>query len=247
MKTFLLVVAVVVLNLTNSLSAQETGTIKGTVTDEKGKNLPFVSVALFEDSTFVTGMVTDDNGDFTFKLLTPIAYNIRLTSIGYNTKWMSGVEVFANKTSYANKNMEPLTNTLGIITVSTDAWEKPAVDPTFSTMTIIDINQIENIAESPSDIIQVIVSVTPGILPTDDGKDIYMRGSRRGSTAYYIDGNKVMMNEGAPGMGIGGISVLTGGVPAEYGDCTGGLVLITTKDYKVESRRKEKAREARDE
>ncbi len=247
MKTLKLIVAVVALIIAGTLSAQETGIIKGTITDEKGKNLPYVSVALFEDSTFITGMITDDNGDFTFKLLTPVSYNIRLTSVGYNIKWMSGVEVFANKTSYTNNSMQPSTNTLGPVTVTTTPWEKPAIDPKFSDLTIIDINQLEDIAESKSDIIQVIVSVTPGILPTDDGKDIYMRGYRSGSTAYYIDGNKVIGNEGAPGTGIGGVTVLTGGVPAEYGDCTGGLVLITTKDYKVESRRKERAREARDE
>jgi hypothetical protein len=43
-----------------------------------------------------------------------------------------------------------------------------------------------------------------------------------------------------PGPGIAGMEVLTGGVPAEYGDCTGGLVIITTKEYKWEMRKKEK-------
>ncbi len=247
MKTLKLIVAVAALLIAGTLSAQETGIIKGTITDSKGTNIPFVSVALFEDSTFITGMITDDNGDFTFKLLTPITYNVRLTSLGYNTKWISKVEVSANKTSYIYKSMESATNTLGPVVITTDAWEKPAIDPTFTTMTIIDINQIEDIAESKSDLIGIIVSVTPGILPTDDGKDIYLRGSRRGSTAYYIDGNRVIGNEAVPGNGIGGISVITGGVPAEFGDCTGGLVIVNTKDYKVESRRKERARDASDE
>jgi hypothetical protein len=114
-------------------------------------------------------------------------------------------------------------------------------------MTPIRIDQVENIPVSKGDIIGLITAVTPGVLATDDGKDLYVRGSRSGSTQYIVDGNKILGSPEVPGMGIAGIEVLTGGVPAEYGDCTGGIVIITTKEYKWEMRRKEMERRARKE
>ena len=127
---------------------------------------------------------------------------------------------------------------LKTVTVVSEKWEKPVINSTYSTVTNITIDQIENIAAPKNDVIAILIAVTPGVLATADGKDIYMRGSRRGTTAYYIDGNKIIGSPDVPGLGISGMEILTGGVPAEYGDCTGGLVIITSKDYKVEMRRK---------
>jgi outer membrane receptor protein involved in Fe transport len=130
------------------------------------------------------------------------------------------------------------------IEVTSESYEKPIINPTFSTVTSISIDQIEKGATPKNDIIRIVTNLTPGVMPTDDGKDLYMRGSRRGTTAYYIDGNRAIGSPEVPGLGISSIEVLTGGVPAEYGDCTGGLVIITTKEYKTEMRRKQMARTA---
>ena len=102
-------------------------------------------------------------------------------------------------------------------------------------------------AVQKGDIVSMIINVTPGVMPTPDGKNLYIRGSRQGSTGYYIDGNKIMSSAEVPGIGIAGIEVITGGVPAEYGDCTGGVVIITTKEYKMEMRRKEMRKREREE
>ena len=141
--------------------------------------------------------------------------------------------------------MKTKVETLGIVEVISDKWEKPIIDSRFSDLTTISIEQIENSAVGKSDIVSLMISVTPGIQPTEDGKDIYMRGSRQGSTGYYVDGNRTMGVPEVPGQGIASMEVLTGGVPAEYGDCTGGLVIITTKEYKWEMRKKEMQRRDR--
>ena len=247
MKTLRTIAFNVVLTVATALQAQETGIIKGSITDEKGKAFSFVTVALMEDSTLVTGATTDDSGDFTFKQLIPGMYNLQLSFVGYKTKMVKAVEVKPNVTSYIYKSMKPATDTLGTIIVVAEKWEKPIFDATTETVTAISIEQIENIVFQKSDIIMVITALTPGILATDDGKDIYMRGSRRGSTAYIIDGNRVIGSPEVPGPGISGMEVLTGGMPAEYGDCTGGLVIITTKDFKTEMRRKQIAKTEREE
>ncbi len=48
----------------------------------------------------------------------------------------------------------------------------------------------------------------------------------------YIDGVKQDDNlRGVPGSSIGSLTVYVGGVPAKYGDVTGGVVVIETKSY----------------
>ncbi len=245
MKKLNVFTALVALYIATGLSAQETGMIKGTITDEKGANMPMVTVALLEDSTLISAISTDNNGDFTFKLLTPGWYNLQFTFVGYHIKKVDGVQVSPNKTSYVYKSLNLESTLLGKAEVFADVWVKPIVDVEFSSIQTISIDKIERSAAGSSDLIGMITSFSTDVQPADNGKDLYMRGSRTGSNGYYIDGNRVVGTGNVPGLGIAEIIVLTGGVPAEYGDCTGGLVIITTKDYKTEMRRKEMARRQR--
>ncbi len=78
---------------------------------------------------------------------------------------------------------------------------------------------------------KLIGSLTPE-LKTDENGQFIVRGSRAGSTATYIDGMRLTGGLGNfPGSAIKSISVYTGGVPAKYGDITGGVVVIETKSY----------------
>ena len=239
MKKVKLIAALVAATFATVLSAQETGIIKGTITDEKGGNMPMVTVALMEDSTLLSAISTDNNGDFTFKLLTPGLYNLRFSFVGYHLKKVDGVEVSPNRTSYVYKSMVPESIVLTGAEVVADAWVKPIINSDFSTMQTISIDQIEHLSTGKSDIMAMVVALSADVQPSDDGKDLYMRGSRTGTNGYYIDGNRITGTAEVPGQGISEMIVLTGGVPAEYGDCTGGLVIITTKDFKTEMRRKE--------
>lgn len=243
MKTIL---TLCILIISSTIFAQTEGTIKGTVVDEKNIPMPFAPVAVLQDSTIISSTQTDVNGEFTVKNLTPGKYNIKSFFTSYNTTLLEKVAVNPNQISYVTINMSLTATGLPPVVVSA-LYIAPAFDAQFSTVTPISITQIENAAVGKTDIIGLIVMTTPGVLETNDGKDLYIRGSRRGSTAYYVDGNKTMEVPDVPGMGISGMEVLTGGVPAQYGDCTGGLVIITTKEYKWEMNRKQNEIEDRKE
>ncbi len=58
---------------------------------------------------------------------------------------------------------------------------------------------------------------------------INIRGSRSDATSYYVDGIKVRGGVGLPQKGTEQITVITGGVPAQYGDATGGIISVTTR------------------
>ena len=36
---------------------------------------------------------------------------------------------------------------------------------------------------------------------------------------------------GIPGIAVGSVKVYTGGIPAAYGDVTGGVIVVETKSY----------------
>jgi hypothetical protein len=227
--------------------AQSSGTVRGTITDNEGAPLFGAIVRVMDDSTYITGASTDPDGNYTIKDITPGYYDLEVAYTGMAKQRIRKVNVDPEQVAYVNTKMKSADNTLNVVVIEEKVYEKTIVNPLYTTMTAIRHDQIEKIPVTPGDIIQIVVGITPGVLATDDGKDLYVRGSRRGSTQYIIDGNKVMGSPDVPGLGIEGIEVLTGGVPAEYGDCTGGIVIITTKDYKWEMRRKEMQRRQREE
>ncbi|MGZ4035207.1 MAG: carboxypeptidase regulatory-like domain-containing protein [Bacteroidia bacterium] len=246
MKTIKLILAITVFSIASSLTAQTTGSIKGSVLDEKGKPMPFVAVVIYQDSSIVTSAQTDDNGEFRVAQITPGKYYLKATFTGYNIQLLNNVITEPNKTIYVELKMALAANALKPVVV-TAQFHPDIVDKDFTSVTPIKIDQIENSAVGKTDLVALIISVTPGVLPSEDGKDIHIRGARTGTTEYIVDGNKTMGVPEVPGLGISGMEVLTGGVPAEYGDCTGGIVIITTKDYKWEASRKKIAKENREE
>ncbi|MFL5765302.1 MAG: carboxypeptidase regulatory-like domain-containing protein [Bacteroidia bacterium] len=244
MKTTRNILAICFLLTAGISMAQNNGSIKVTVVDEKKQPLPFTAVAVMEDSTVVKSGQTDINGEFTFKDVIPGRYNINAQMIGYNKFLYKGVKVESNITRYLDINMsQSAINLTGAVV--TAEWVAPAFNSDFSTVQRINADQIEHSAVGKNDVMQLVLTRNSDVMPTNDGKGLYMRGSRSGSTSYYVDGNRTMEAPQVPGMGIGGMEVLTGGVPAQYGDCTGGIILITTKDYKVEMLRKKNAQEDR--
>ncbi len=67
-----------------------------------------------------------------------------------------------------------------------------------------------------------IVATTAGTTSIDGG-DVNIKGSRSNATNYYIDGIRVSGSL-PPVQDIEQLQVITGGLGAEYGDVTGGVI-----------------------
>ena len=77
---------------------------------------------------------------------------------------------------------------------------------------------------------QNVAATTAGIYQSDSDGAVNVRGSRSNATAYYIDGIKITGNSNVlPQSAIDQMTVVTGGLPAQYGDATGGIISITTR------------------
>ena len=86
----------------------------------------------------------------------------------------------------------------------------------------------EDLSKMPGRSAASIASTVAGV--SGAGTDgLSVRGSRSSGTFYYIDGIKVRGSTNLPKAALEEVSVITGGVPANYGDATGGIISITTR------------------
>ena len=165
--------------------------------------------------------------------------------MGMKKVLIPGVEVTADRATYMKDlRMEASTNVMDTLNVV--AYRRKLIskdDP--SRMTLL----AEEFAKDPTrkDPIQFLSKNFAGVTAAPNGDGLYFRGSRTENMASYIDGVKV---SGAvprvPPSAISSVSVYTGGLPARYGDVTGGVIVMETKTYQemYQHYQAEQAREA---
>lgn len=69
-----------------SAVAQNNGSISGNVFDKKlNESVPYVTITIKENEQIITGVLTDDSGNFTVKSLAPKNYTVEVSFIGYKT------------------------------------------------------------------------------------------------------------------------------------------------------------------
>ena len=81
----------------------------------------------------------------------------------------------------------------------------------------------------------MITAVCSSCSETPDHQ-LVMRGARTGTVEYVVDGQRMFGTAQVPSQAIEQVSVLMGGIPAEYGDLTGGVIVVSTKDFVSGSR-----------
>ncbi len=213
--------------LGGSLFAQSgQGELRGKVVDNKTKEgVPFAGVIVELNGTQIAAQQTDFDGNYVIKPITPGKYDIRVEIIGYNKRIINGVIIQSGRQTYVNPDLVASVTTLTTVTVSD--YAKPLIErdnnQSGGTLTA------EEIAKLPTRNINSLASTTAGVYQSDEGAALSVKGSRSDANDYYIDGVKVRGIAGVPQGAIEQISVITGGVPAQYGDATGGIITITTK------------------
>ncbi|MEO6168403.1 MAG: TonB-dependent receptor, partial [Chitinophagales bacterium] len=209
----------------NTILAQ-TGELQGKVFDQVTKEgIPFANVVLEMNGSQRAFGETDDNGRFTIKPVTPGTYDIKVSYLGYRPKTFTGVIVNSDKITFQDVPMESSVETLPDVVVSTQRLVDPDKTTTGSTITK---DEIANIATRDT---RNYASLTAGVFQRDDEDALNIGGARDYSTKYYIDGIAVRSGGSVslPASAIEQLTVLTGGIPARYGDATGGIINITTR------------------
>jgi len=199
-------------------------TFEGKVTDaETGEAILFGTVAMYKNGVLTDGGETDLDGNYFFSDVDPGTYDVEVSYVGYTTERQVGVIINAGRT---NRLDFKLTTGVLVDEVVITSYKVPLIeiDNTSSGGTVT----AEKIRTLPTKNINALAASTAGLSSVDDGA-INVRGSRSNATDYYIDGIRVSSNSLIPESEIEQLQVITGGLPAEFGDVTGGVISITSK------------------
>ncbi len=226
--------AVLLMALTaGTVAIAQSGALKGKVVDEtNGEGISFANVQLEQEGNAVAKTVADIDGNFTIKPIAPGKYDLKAGTVGFQPLIIKGVIIGGDKTTYQDLKMK--STAVEMTTFEVVEYTEPLIDPDTKTGGTVTREEFQAM---PSKNINSVASTTAGVFQQDEGDAISIRGSRKnesngekGAVDYYIDGEKVRgASAGLPQSSIEQISVITGGVPAQYGDATGGIINITTR------------------
>ena len=208
-----------------TLSYGQDGAIKGKIIDKvTGESIPFANVVVNRGGRLSGGATTDFDGYYTVKPLNPGKYDVIVTYIGYKTIKMVDVIVTPDAITFQDLKMASAAEELDIVEVI--GYEVPLIskDKTQSGETVTR----DDIASMPSRDALGVAATVGGVFKSKNG-DLNVRGTRDGATNVYIDGVRVRGSSSLPQSAIDQVSVVTGGIPAKYGDATGGIISITTR------------------
>lgn len=204
---------------------QASGEIQGKVTDAKsGEPIPFANVNVTINGA-LAGVQTDFDGFYSIKPIPAGEYTVKVSFVGYATQQIEKVLVRTDKITFLDVQLKEEGTVLNEVEIV--AYKVPLLqaDETATGGTITK----EEIQNLPTRNVQSIASQTAGVYQADEGSNLNVRGARAEATDYYIDGIKVRGSSTLPASAIEQLSVITGGLPARYGDATGGVINITTR------------------
>ena len=213
-----------------SFSQSGLGTVKGLVKDEvSGESLPISKVLLMQNGTIKGAANTDFDGKFQINGVLPGVYDVEVRNQdGYQPGVTTGVNISPDKITFLdNLVLSKPKSVLDIAEIKVTAYKIPLIDKDggASGATI----GREDIARLPVRSAAGVASSVGGVNTNEGSGAISVRGSRQDGTYFYIDGIKVRGSANLPKSALEEVSVITGGVPANYGDVTGGIISVTTR------------------
>lgn len=224
-----LLIAALSLAISGPVLAQTTGRIAGQVFDSAEQPIPGVTVAVRSSRLQgVRRVSTDERGEFRFAFLPPGSYDVEASKPGFRTVQTPGVAVELDRTATLRVRVEiaaiaetvAVTGALSEIDVTNTAT---GINATADLYTRIPLGRS----------FLAVARVAPGTQEDEVGTAFY--GSTGAENQYVIDGlNSTGTERGLPTKELNfdfvqEVEVKTGGLPAEYGRATGGVVNVLTK------------------
>jgi hypothetical protein len=217
-----------------------TGSIQGTVEDEKGGAVAGANVdAINLGTNFTTSVMTDQDGRFNFLSLASGRYTVSITKPGFATMDQTGITLTVGQTLSL-----PVTMKVSATQEKIEVTATPDIVDTVSSTSTDTLNE-QAVAETPvlGRKFADLLTLTPGvsIVQGPDGDEINFNGQRGVFNNISLDGGD--FNNGFFGEQLGGqraaiditldavkeFQVVASGANAEFGRTAGGVVNVITK------------------
>ncbi len=222
----------ILLSLGPTVFAQRIGSVQGVVKDPGGALVPNAQITVTQPVTsYRQTTQTDSQGSFKLVNLPFNTYKIRAEASGFQPAEESiDLESTIPLTIELSLSLE---ETTAAVTVTTETGAMIEPDRTSSDTDISQTILERPIGAAPSRAIESIVASTPGFVTDDNGR-MHPRGSES-QVQYVVDGVPITDNLSAifstslDARTLRTVEVLTGGIPAEFGDKLAGVISVNTR------------------
>lgn len=202
---------------------QNLGDARGKVVDKSNK-IPLEGVTVtIKGNGIERKALTDSIGNYDFRGIPAGSYAIDM-SLSFYGKASGYIEVTATSTSVIPAVELEFGAEIEVVVVRPSHFDVGKID--HMEIGVAEIAQ----SSAKNDLKTMVEAYTPGVTQTPSGQ-LYFKGSRADASGYYLDGVKMDKMPTVPSSSLGGIQVYTTGLPAQYGDVTGGVVVVRTKTY----------------
>jgi hypothetical protein len=236
---FVLVLALSCASLTWGQGQITTGTVQGTVLDEKGGSVPGATVVIKNlDTNYTRAEMTSDDGHFLFLNLSPGRYTVTVSKQGFTTIIQQNVNLTVGQVISLSVTVK-----VSAVAEQIVVSDVPVVETT-KTESSATLNELA-VASTPvlGRKFEDLLTLTPGVSISQgpDGDEININGQRGIFNNISLDGGDY--NNGFFGEQMGGqraaiditleavkeFQIVASGANAEFGRTAGGVVNVITK------------------
>lgn len=221
------------------LNAQETGTVKGKIIDQKSREaLPFVNILVYGTSI---GATSDGDGNFEIKNV-PFGYvKIQATFIGYQSVISEDYLVTNEKVPYIILSMKEDSQQLNEVVINSNVFKRTLESPL--SVQSLGVAEIEKNPGGNRDILRVLQSL-PGVASTPGFRnDVIVRGGSSQENRFFLDGIEIPVinhyqTQGSTGGPVGILNAdlirnatfYASAFPANRGNLLSSAIEFTQKD-----------------
>ncbi len=194
------------------------GSLRGIITDAAtGEVIPFANVALKDSAgNIVAGGASDISGKYNINPIDPGTYSVEVNFAGYTPLKLMDLKISPDRTTIQNFKLREASEMLEEVTIT---YEQPLISPTKNSSSI----SAEPIREMSVRDVSRVSSQSAGATQDANG-NIKIRGARSEGTVYFINGVKIRGSVNVPQAAIQSVEIVTGGLPAQYGDAESGAI-----------------------
>lgn len=232
----LFTISLLLLAIVNLYAQDNTQTIKGNVIDKQAQfGLPGASIVILNTDP-AKATLSDANGKFSIKDISPGRYDIKFTYIGYKDIVIPNVIVTAGKEVVLDAGMEESVSELAEIEVS--ATKKNETNNELVTVSgrSFSMEEVNKYAGGRSDPARLAANFAGVSSPDDSRNDIVIRGNSPTGVLWRIEGLNIpnpnhFSTVGSTGGPVSAINTnmlknsdfFTSAFPAEYGNANAGV------------------------
>ncbi len=218
---------------TSSLFAQQKGSLRGIVIDEKtGEALPFSNILLLGTTL---GASADLKGNFMITGIPEAVYDVQVSYLGYQTKTIQAV-IRANAITQVTIELRPAAYQLEDVEIFGQKYDRPN-EPDIGLQKL-SIRQIEMLPKGIETDIFRSLQFVPGVQTTGDvSARYYVRGGGSDQNLVLLNGVSVYNPFHALGLFsvidpemINAVEFFKGGFTAEYGGRMSSVLNLVTRD-----------------